>query len=205
MTRIAVIGATGRAGSQLVEEALRRGHEVTAIARHAAARWSQQAGVTPRDVDVNDAAALQAALAGHDTVFSAVRFSDAPPATLVEPVKKAGVKRLLVVGGAASLRVASGQRLLDTPDFPAAYKPEATAGAAFLDVLRNERELDWTFLSPSALFFEGPRTGQFRVGGDELLVAADGKSSISFADYAIAYLDELERPAHSRRRFTVGY
>jgi len=205
MTHIAIIGATGRAGSQLLEEALRRGHTVTAIARNATAKLSQRAGVTPKDVDLLDAAALQAAVAGHDAVFSAARFSVAPPGAIIEPVKKAGVKRLLVVGGAASLHVAPGKRLLDTPTFPAEYRPEATAGAAYLDALRKEQQLDWTFLSPSALFVEGPRTGKYRIGTDDLLVAADGKSSISFADYAIAYLDELEHPKHSRMRFTVGY
>ena len=98
-----------------------------------------------------------------------------------------------------------GSRVIDAPDFPAEYKAEASAGAMFLDALRQEQQLDWTFLSPSALFVEGERTGRFRLGRDELLVSAEGKSWITFADYAIALLDEVEQPAHSRQRFTVGY
>jgi putative NADH-flavin reductase len=202
--KIAIIGATGRAGGQLLQEALRRGYAVTAIARNAAPLQGH-AGVTARNVDVHDAAALQQAVAGHDAVFSAAHFASIPAASVIEPVKKAGVKRLLVVGGAGSLFAAPGLKLIDAPDFPAAYKAEAAAGTTFLDVLRQEKELDWTFLSPSALFIEGERTGKFRLGRDDLLVDAAGKSWISFADFAIAFIDELERPAHSRQRFTVGY
>jgi len=204
MSKIAILGATGRAGSQLLQEALRRGHSVTAIARKAS-EMAPRAGVSARNVDMRDASALQQAVTGHDAVFSAARFADIPAGAIIEAVKKAGVKRLLVVGGAASLFVAPGQRLLDTPNFPAAWKTEAAAGAAYLETLRKEKDLDWTFLSPSALFVEGPRTGIFRLGQDDLLVAADGKSSIGFADFAIAFLDEFERPAHTGRRFTVGY
>ena len=124
---------------------------------------------------------------------------------MIGAVKKAGVKRLLVVGGAGSLEVSPGVQLVDTPDFPEAYKPEALAGRDFLNVLRGERELDWTFLSPSALFVPGERTGKFRLGTDRLLVDAKGESKISMEDYAIALVDELETPRHSRQRFTVGY
>ena len=108
-------------------------------------------------------------------------------------------------GGAGSLFVAPGLRVIDTPDFPEEYKAEAGAGVAFLETLSQEKSLDWTFLSPSAEFFEGERTGAFRLGKDDLLVSAAGKSSISFADYAIAMLDEVEQHAHPRQRFTVGY
>jgi len=204
MSKIAIIGATGRAGSQLLEEALRRGHQVTAVARHATS-LPARAGLTTRDVDVLDASALPQALAGHDAVFSAARFSGIPAGAVIEAVKKAGVPRLLVVGGAASLFVAPGQRLFDAPSFPAAYKAEAAAGAAYLETLRQEKDLDWTFLSPSAMFDGNERTGTFRLGHDDLLVGADGSSRISFPDFAIAFIDELERPAHSRQRFTVGY
>jgi uncharacterized protein len=114
------------------------------------------------------------------------------------------VKRYLIVGGAGSLEVAPGVRLIDTPNFPEAYKAEATAGAAFLDLLRGETGLDWTFLSPSALFVAGERTGKFRLGKDLLLANAEG-SRISFEDFALALVDELEKPAHPRQRFTVGY
>lgn len=205
MSKIAIIGATGRAGSQLLEEALRRGHAVTAIARNASSKLGERAGVTVKDLDVLDANALQQAVAGHDAVFSAAHFTGIPASAVIDPVKKAGVKRLLVVGGAGSLFAAPGLKVIDTPNFPAEYKAEAAAGGVYLDTLRQEQVLDWSFLSPSALLVEGERTGKFRLGRDDLLVGADGKSWISFADLAIAFLDELEKPAHSRQRFTVGY
>lgn len=204
MSKIAIIGATGRAGSQLLEEALRRGHSVTAIARNPAKLQGRE-GVTSVALDVSDAAALEHALKGHDVVLSAAHFSSIKPQAIIEPVKKAGVKRLLVVGGAGSLLLPSGHKVIDSPDFPEAYKAEATAGGHYLDTLRQEKELDWTFLSPSAEFVEGVRSGSYKTGKDHLLIGADGKSWISFADYAIAMLDEVEKPGHSRQRFTVGY
>lgn len=204
MSNIAIIGATGRAGSQLLEEALRRGHSVTAIARNTA-KIGQRAGVVTREVDVADSAALQAAVAGHDVVLSAAHFSTIPASAIIDPVKKAGVKRLLVVGGAGSLLLPGGSKVIDSPGFPEEYEAEASAGGVYLDTLRKEQELDWTFLSPSAEFVEGERTGHFRLGQDDLLVSAEGRSWISFADYAIAMLDEVEKPAHRRQRFTVGY
>jgi putative NADH-flavin reductase len=204
MSKIAIIGATGRAGSQLLEEALRRGHSVTAIARDTS-KIGQRAGVVTRDVDALDASALQAAIAGHDVVISAAHFATLPANAVVGPVKKAGVKRLLVVGGAGSLLLPDGTRVIDSEGFPEAYKAEASAGAAFLGKLREEKDLDWTFLSPSAEFVEGERTGTLRLGQDDLLVSSEGRSWITFADYAIAMLDEVETPKHVRQRFTVGY
>ncbi|NWD73185.1 NAD(P)-dependent oxidoreductase [Pseudomonas gingeri] len=204
MSKIAIIGATGRAGSQLLEEALRRGHSVTAIARNPA-QLAGRAGVVSKAVDALDAAALEAAVAGHDVVISAAHFSTLPAAAVIGPVKKAGVKRLLVVGGAGSLLLPGGTRVIDSPGFPPEYKAEASAGAAFLETLRQEKDLDWSFLSPSAEFVEGERSGHFRLGKDDLLVSAEGRSWITFADYAIALLDEVEKPAHSRQRFAVGY
>ena len=204
MSKIAIIGATGRAGSQLLEEALRRGHSVTAIARDTST-IGPRAGVVSKNVDVLDAAALQAAVTGHDAVISAAHFSTIPASAVIEPVKRAGVKRLLVVGGAGSLLLPDGTRVIDSEGFPSEYKAEASAGAEFLDTLRQEKDLDWTFLSPSAEFVEGERTGAFRIGKDNLLVSAQGRSWITFADYAIALLDEVQAPKHSRQRFTVGY
>ena len=204
MSKIAIIGATGRAGSQLLEEARRRGHEVVAIARDPSTLQGRE-GVTVKALDAKDSTALQAAVSGCDAVLSAAHFSTIEPHAIIEPVKRAGVKRLLVVGGAGSLLLPSGHRVIDSPDFPEAYKAEATAGVRFLETLRQEPSLDWTFLSPSAEFVEGERTGHYQLGKDHLLISADGKSWITFADYAIAMIDELEKPAHSRARFTVGY
>lgn len=204
MSNIAIIGATGRAGSQLLEEALRRGHSVTAIARDTS-KIGQRAGVVNKNVDALDAQALQAAIAGHDVVISAAHFATLPASAVIGPVKQAGVKRLLVVGGAGSLLLPDGTRVIDSKGFPEEYKTEASAGAQFLENLRKEKELDWTFLSPSAEFVEGDRTGTFRIGKDDLLVSSEGRSWITFADYAIAMIDEVEAPKHSRERFAVGY
>lgn len=202
--KIAVIGGTGRAGSRIVEELSRRGHHVTVIVRHPE-KVPARAGVTAVRGDVFDVDGLAGLLAGHDVAISAVHFTESDPARLIAAAKQARIGRYLVVGGAGSLEVAPGVPLVSTPEFPAAYKAEAEKGGVFLDLLRREKELDWTFLSPSALFDEGERTGTFRLGGDQLLTDASGKSWISFEDYAVAMADEIERPAHSRQRFTVGY
>lgn len=201
--KIALIGATGRAGSEILKELVRRGHQVTAIVRNPE-KVQAQANVTAKKGDVFDREGLAALLKGHDAAISSVHFLQSDPQKLIDAVKASGVKRYLVVGGAGSLEVAPGVTLVSTPEFPALYKDEATKGGEFLALLRHEKELDWTFLSPSALFFEGPRTGTFRLGKDQLL-SNDKGSSISFADYAIALADEVEKPAHSRQRFTVGY
>ena len=201
---IAVIGATGTAGSRIVEEALARGHRVTAISRKPG-RLRAHANLHQAMVDANDPSALSQVLAGNDAVVSALRFVDSDPHKLIAAVKEAAVKRYAVVGGAGSLNVAPGMQLVDAPNFPAEHRPESVKGRDFLNTLRAEDGLDWTFLSPSAEFAPGTRTGNFRLGNDELLVDANGKSHISMEDFAKALLDELETPAHSRQRFTVGY
>lgn len=203
MAHVALIGASGNAGARILKELSDRGHRVTAIAR-TPDKIAKLPNVTAVAGDVGDKAALSSLLRGHDAVISSVRFLGSDPALLVGAVRDAGVKRYLVVGGAGSLEVAPGQRLVDQPSFPAAYKAEASKGADFLDLLRKVDDLDWTFLSPSALFTAGQRTGKFRLGKDTLLTTDSG-SSISFEDYAIALVDELERPANRRQRFTVGY
>jgi putative NADH-flavin reductase len=202
--KIAVIGASGNAGSRITAELAGRGHTVTAIARNPD-RIAPRANVTPTKGDVMDQAALTALLAGHDAAISSVHFLASDPAKLIGAARDSKVGRYLVVGGAGSLEVAPGVRLVTTAGFPVAYKAEAEKGAAFLDLLRQEQELNWTFLSPSALFLPGERTGRFRLGIDQLLTAEDGKSSISYEDFAVALADEIERPAHIRSRFTVGY
>ncbi|MBX3606546.1 MAG: NAD(P)-dependent oxidoreductase [Piscinibacter sp.] len=210
---IALIGASGFIGSALLNEALQRGHQVTALVINPA-RLEDRPGLSVERIDVNDTAALAALLRGRDAVLSAfsghaqsdVRgYYVAGMRSIVAAAKQAAVPRLLVVGGAASLEVAPGRILLDTPEFPAQWHGTAAGARDALLMLRDEPTLDWTMLSPSAHLEPGPRTGRFRLGGDQLLVDADGKSHISVADYAVAMLDELERPAHSRRRFTVGY
>ena len=201
--KIALIGATGNAGSRILAELSRRGHAVTAIARHPE-KVPALTGVTALKANADDVADLTAALKGHGAVVSSVHFTASDPRKLIEAVHASGVGRYLVVGGAGSLEVAPGKRLVDQPDFPAAYKPEALKGGEFLALLKSQKDLDWTFLSPSAMFVPGERTGKFRLGKDTLL-SNDKGSSISFPDYAIALVDEIEKPAHSRQRFTVGY
>jgi hypothetical protein len=201
--KIALIGATGNAGSRILAELSRRGHHITAIARHPE-KIAELSGVTPLQADAGDVAGLAAAIKDHDAVVSSVHFTASDPRKLIAAVHQAGVPRYLVVGGAGSLEVAPGVKLIDTPQFPAIYRAEAAAGGVFLDLLRQEPALDWTFLSPSAMFQPGERTGKFRLGRNQLLTNDKG-SSISFEDYAIALADEIEKPAHSRQRFTVGY
>ena len=202
--KIAVAGASGRAGSEITRELSRRGHAVTAIARNPE-KIAHLPNVTPTKGDVLDQVGLTKLWAGHDVAVSSVHFLASDPHKLIGAARDSKVGRYLVVGGAGSLEVAPGVKLVTTPGFPAQYKAEAEKGSEFLDLLRQEKDLNWTFISPSALFVEGERTGKFRHGTDQLLTAADGKSWITFADYAIALADEIERPSHLRQRFTVGY
>jgi uncharacterized protein len=202
--KIAVIGASGNVGARIVAELARRGHAITAIAR-SPEKITPQAHVTATRGDIADQGSLTRLLAGHDAAVSSVHFLDSDPVKLIAAASDSKVGRYLVVGGAGSLEVAPGVRLVTTPGFPVAYKAEAERGAAFLDLLAQQKQLNWTFLSPSALFVAGERTGKFRLGTDQLLTAADGKSWISYEDFAVALADEIERPAHIRQRFTVGY
>ena len=210
---IALIGASGFIGSALRKEALARGHSVTALVSQPD-KLEPAPRLKATKVDVTDTAALADALAGHDVVLSA--FSGHAQAdvlayylkgirSIVGATRKAGIRRLLLVGGAGSLEVAPGKQLIDTPNFPEMYKPTAEGARQALQLLRDERELDWTMLSPSAVIAPGERTGKFRLGGDQLLADAQGNSRISVEDYAMAFIDELEKPAHARQRFTVGY
>ncbi|MNF29921.1 hypothetical protein SAMN05216201_10539 [Pseudomonas linyingensis] len=202
--KVALIGATGNVGGVLLEEALGRGHQVTAIARHAAA-LAPRPGLTVAELDVADMASLSEVLRGHDAVISSVRFLQLSAATLLAPVRASGVGRLLVVGGAGSLQLPDGSRLVDSPSFPAVARAEALAGCEFLAALASQSELSWTFIAPSAQFARGERTGRYRLGLDRLLVDEQGKSWISVEDFAIALLDELQRGRHPSQRITVGY
>lgn len=210
---IALIGASGFIGSALRTEALARGHKVTALVTNPA-KLAAAPGLTVAKVDVNETASLATRLKGFDAVFSA--FSGHAQAntldyylggfkSIVAATKMAGVPRLLVVGGAGSLYVAPGVQVLDTPQFPAEYKPTAEGARQALALLQAEPALNWTMLSPSAVIAPGERTGRFRLGQDQLLADAQGNSHISVQDYAVAFMDELEKPAHKRQRFTVGY
>ncbi|MPZ59180.1 MAG: NAD(P)H-binding protein [Rhizobiales bacterium] len=205
---IVIIGATGYTGSKILAEALDHGHRVTAIVRNAE-KLPDHPKLTAARGDVTEPHALAPLLVGHDVVVSA--FNPGKDETgrgvpsIIEAVKRSGVKRLVVVGGAGSLEVAPGKRLVDQPDFPAQHKKDALRTAAFLDTLRAEPELDWTFISPAAMLSPGARTGRYRVGGDQLLRNDKGESRISTEDYAVAMLDEVERPRHRRKRFTVAY
>lgn len=216
--KIALVGATGFVGSALLDEALDRGHQVTAVVRNPA-KLPQRAGVTGVAADVNDVDALTVALVGHDVVISAFNPGWTPgtvrPAmyeqqvrgtvAILAAVKKAGIRRLLWVGGAGGLEVAPGVQLIDTPGFPDWIKPGSRATSEALRALQAEPTLDWSFLAPAAQLESGRRTGRFRLGGDQLLSDAQGQSRISVQDYAVAMIDELERPAHSRQRFSVAY
>ena len=207
--KIALIGATGYVGSKLLPEALARGHQVSAIVKNTINLPPQVAGLTPVEGDATDAATLAKMVAGHDVVICAFNPGHDADGTgtraIVDGVKRAGVNRFLAVGGAGSLSLSSGQRVVDQPDFPAEWKDGALRTAAFLEQLRVEKTLDWVFLSPAALLAPGERTGRYRVGKNELLRNAQGESRISLEDYAVAMLDEAERPQHHRERFTVAY
>ena len=211
--KIAIIGATGFVGGNVLKEAAARGHAVTAIARNAD-KVPSLSGVTARSIDVTDEAALQQALSGHDVVISAFNPGWGDPdiyskhrqgsAAIARAARLAGV-RLIEVGGAGSLYAPDGSQFVDSPQFPAEYLDGARAARDALEDLRKETGLDWTFLSPPFELAPGPRTGKYRTGGDHPVMDEAGRSTISVADLAVALLDEAEKPAHRGRRFTVAY
>lgn len=214
--RVAIIGATGFIGSKILNEAITRGHVVTAITR-SPERLPQHDRIHPAKADVNDVSALTELLRGQDAVIHAYapgrgveaqalkELQRAGTLSIIAATKAAGVTRLLAVGGAGSLEIRPGVAHFDTPEFPQQYQAGARATAQIKDLLKAEKDLDWTFLCPSTSIFPGERTGKFRLAGDELLIGADGQSRISVEDYAVAMIDELEQPKHTRHRFTVGY
>jgi uncharacterized protein len=196
--KVVVIGPTGMIGSRIAAELERRGHETVGASRTSG-------------TDVTEPEAVATAASGADAVVSAVSargtsytLSDVAR-SLIDGVRRAGVQRVVIVGGAASLEVAPGVRLLDTPDFPEDWKPEASQAAEALEVYRGVADLDWTFVSPAAYIHPGERTGRYRLDGDRLLVDENGNSEISAEDYAIAVADLLEQGGHVRERVGVAW
>jgi putative NADH-flavin reductase len=202
--KIALIGATGNVGTKILHEALSRGHQVTGIAR-GADKLKGRTAVTPQQVDMADEKKLASALRGHDAVIVSVRHQNNDVLRALAASRVAGVKRVLIVGGAASLEVSPGMRLVDTPNFPPEIKVEALPAAEALRRVREVQDLDWSFVSPSIMLVPGQRTGKFRLGDDQVLKDEKGDSRISQEDLAVAIMDELEKPRHIRKRFTVGY
>jgi uncharacterized protein len=208
--KIALCGATGRAGSRILNELVKRGHQVVAIVREAGSPPSR-AGVVVAVDDLTDSGRTAETIKGADGFISAY----APPPDdleelvrvtkrLVEATDRSGVNRFLMVGGAGSLEVSPGLTLSDSGKLPPEWLPIAAAHARALDVLRSS-PIHWTSLCPAAYFDPGERTGRFRPGTNNLLIDTNGDSRISMEDYAIAMVDELEDPKHDRRRFSVGY
>lgn len=213
--KIALIGATGFVGSAVLNEALNRGYEVTAIARDTSKVTAKSEKLTLVTADVYNTEALAKVLKGQQAVVNTFNAGWTNPnlyddfikgsESIQQAVKLSGVKRLLVVGGAGSLEIAPGVQLVDTPEFPAQWKSGATAARDYLNIIKKENELDWTFLSPAIQLHPGARTGVFRLGTDQPVFDADHKSDISVEDMAIAIIDELEQNQFIRKRFTLGY
>ncbi len=201
---VALIGATGNIGKKILAELVSRGHSVTAMARNAD-KLPPSDKVKIAAVDATDTAALASTLRGHDAVIVSVPFAPGLSESIIAAVKQSGVKRYVMVGGAGSLEVAPGKMLKETLTLPDPIKKILDEAAAILARLRGEHELEWTFFSPAAEIGPGERTGKFRLGGDQLVTDANGKSRISYDDYAIALVDELERGNHIRKRFTIAY
>ena len=209
--KFALFGATGTIGSRILNEALARGHHVTAISRDPARLTVRHANLTVVAADPRDPAAVAKAVTGSAAVVSALSPGHDDPAgivtlttALIAGLAQAKVRRFIMVGGAGSLEFAPGQQLIDAPFFPVAWKGIAQAHSDALAVLRTA-DLDWTSFSPAALIEPGTRTGVFRLGTDQLVSDAAGNSRISAEDYAVALLDELEKPQFIRRRFTAAY
>lgn len=216
MAKVVLIGATGFVGSAILNELVERGHEVTAVVRNVE-KLPKNALVKPVKEDVGNEDAIAKLLEGKDAVISAYNPGWTNPNITQETIvnyrhilaaaKKSGIGRLLIVGGAGTLFCAPGVRILETGVLPNEIMNGVVAlGYVYLNMLSNEKELDWVFFSPAGTFDEkGERTGKFRLGKNDLVVDAEGNSHISVQDYAVAMVDELEKPAHHKERFTIGY
>src|SRR5690606_6563904 len=215
---IALIGATGFVGAEVLKEALSRKHNVTAIARNIDKIQIDDELLTKKSVDVKNVEELADAIQGSDVVLSAFNpgwtnpniyndYLDGSKA-IQEAVKKSGVKRLLVVGGAGSLYLEDNSRVLDDPSFPEAIKPGATAAAEYLNIIKNEEDLDWTFFSPALGMAPGKpqeRKNSYRKGLENPVFDQQGKSELSVQDTAIVLVDEAENAEHIKQRFTAAY
>jgi uncharacterized protein len=215
--RIALFGAGGQIARRIAREALDRGHQVIAVVRDPSTFQKYDDRLAVTQGDATDAASVARTAKGADAIVNAISPRPSPsgrPASslvdgaraVIAGAKRAGIERLIAVGGASSLEVAPSVRLFDAPGFPEVYKAEAREGIDSLDVYRNESgDLDWTFISPAAEIGPGERTGKYRTGGDQLLTDKEGRSFISYEDYAAALVDELESGRNRRRRMTVAY
>ncbi|RDV16266.1 NAD(P)-dependent oxidoreductase [Pontibacter diazotrophicus] len=213
--KIAIIGASGNIGSRITQEALTRGHDVTAIVRHPEKVAKESVSLEVKQGDVEDVEQTAALIKGHDALVVSHSPGWGPDTDfhkyvevaekVLQAAKKAGVKRVLNVGGAGSLYTEGGVQLVDTPDFPEAWKGGALAQRDSLKVYQEEQELDWTFFSPAIIIEPGERTGKFRYDTENPVTNERGESKISRQDFAVAVLDELEDPQFIRQRFTIGY
>lgn len=216
MKNVVLIGASGFVGTAILNELLNRGHKVTAIVRDAKKMTVSNPNLTIVEADVTDTDALKEAGKGKDAVISAYNPGWKNPhiyedtlknyPLIVESAKQAGVKRLLIVGGAGTLFYAPGKMVMDADDVPTQLLPGIKSlGEFYLNTLRKEKDIDWIFLSPAANMTPGQRTAKFRIGKDDLVVDANGDSNISVEDFAVAMVDELEQEKHHKERFTIGY
>lgn len=216
MKNVVLIGASGFVGTAILNELLNRGHKVTAIVRDPAKVTASNPNLKVIQADVTDTDVLIEASKGKDAVISAYNPGWKNPniyeetlknyPLIVDSVKKAGVERLLIVGGAGTLFYAPGKMVMDADDVPAKLLPGIKfLGEFYLNTLRKENDIDWIFLSPAANMTPGERTGKFRIGKDDLVVDVNGDSNISVEDYAVAMVDELEQKHHHKERFTIGY
>lgn len=213
LMKIVVFGANGKIGSVVVEEALSRGHAVTAAVRSPGKVTARHPSLRIVRAQIDDVASVQTTVAGHDAVIDSVgglghentRISIECARPLIEGMKRAGVRRLLIVGTAGTLEVSPGQMRMYQPGFPETLKGEAQAQLELQQFLRRlpPDDVEWTYFSPPALIEPGRRTGKITLGSDELLYNVCGESYISSENYAVAAIDELERPRYIRRRFTA--
>ena len=216
MKQIVLFGASGFVGSAILKEALDRGHKVTAVVRHPEKITALHKNLVVKQGDVSLSETVTGVCKGADAVISAYNPGWKNPdiavettrvyRAILEGVRKSEVKRLLVVGGAGSLFISPGKRLMDAGIIPESFLPAVKALADFyLNDLTEEKIIDWVIFSPAGIIEPGLRTGKFRLGKDDMVINEKGESKISVEDYAVAMIDELEKPAHHRERFTIGY